>query len=127
MIYLQAQERAAKQAMAEKAKEFKRLQKEAFSKGLKPSGLFWIELHSYPVIFIVTLCFLVNLLSYSKFILEGGSFGSSATGISSASTPLTAVQEPVAPRPAASTAKAGGGKVWFILHIFVLVDLGVWW
>ncbi|KAK6739976.1 hypothetical protein RB195_008446 [Necator americanus] len=40
-VFLQikeAQERAAKQAMAEKAKEFKRLQKEALSKGLKPSS-----------------------------------------------------------------------------------------
>ncbi|EYC21356.1 hypothetical protein Y032_0019g3770 [Ancylostoma ceylanicum] len=79
-VFLQikeAQERAAKQAMAEKAKEFKRLQKEALSKGLKPSS---------------------------------ASFGASATGISSASTPLAAVQEPVAPRPAATTARAGGGK-----------------
>ena len=34
----EAQEKAAKQAMAEKAKEFKRMQKEALSRGLKPGG-----------------------------------------------------------------------------------------
>ncbi|KHJ81659.1 hypothetical protein OESDEN_18653, partial [Oesophagostomum dentatum] len=41
--------------------------------------------------------------------LDAG-FGSSATGISSASTPLTAVQEPAVPRPVTTTHKAGGGK-----------------
>ncbi|KAK5969001.1 Coatomer subunit delta, partial [Trichostrongylus colubriformis] len=78
-VFLQikeAQERAAKQAMAEKAKEFKRMQKEALSKGLKPSG--------------------------ANF--------TSSTGISSSSTPLTAVQEPVAPRQTAPSTRAGGGK-----------------
>nr|CDJ86987.1 Clathrin adaptor domain containing protein [Haemonchus contortus] len=78
-VFLQikeAQERAAKQAMAEKAKEFKRMQKEALSKGLKPTA----------------------------------NFTASATGISSSSTPLTAVQEPVAPRQSAPTSRAGGGK-----------------
>lgn len=78
-VFLQikeAQERAAKQAMAEKAKEFKRMQKEALSKGLKPAGTGF----------------------------------SSSTGISSSSTPLTAVQEPVAPRQATASTRAGGGK-----------------
>ncbi|WKX99261.1 hypothetical protein Q1695_014275 [Nippostrongylus brasiliensis] len=78
-VFLQikeAQERAAKQAMAEKAKEFKRMQKEALSKGLKPSA--------------------------ANF--------TSSTGISSASTPLAAVQEPAAPRQTAMPSRTGGGK-----------------
>lgn len=78
-VFLQikeAQERAAKQAMAEKAKEFKRMQKEALSKGLKPSA--------------------VNF--------------SSASGISSSSTPLTAVQESFTVKPTNTSTKTGGGK-----------------
>ncbi|PIO76866.1 hypothetical protein TELCIR_01058 [Teladorsagia circumcincta] len=87
-VFLQikeAQERAAKQAMAEKAKEFKRMQKEALSKGLKP----------------------------------GTNFTSSATGISSSSTPLTAVQEPAAPRQAAPASRAGGGKILGVVSLSV--------
>ncbi|KHJ78484.1 hypothetical protein OESDEN_21895, partial [Oesophagostomum dentatum] len=77
--------------MAEKAKEFKRMQKEALSKGLKPSIYVW------------------KFCSLCVLHLDAG-FGSSATGISSASTPLTAVQEPTVPRPVTTTHKAGGGK-----------------
>ncbi|VDM60218.1 unnamed protein product [Angiostrongylus costaricensis] len=78
-VFLQikeAQERAAKQAMAEKAKEFKRMQKEALSKGLKPSA--------------------------ANF--------SSALGISSSSTPLTAVQETFTAKPTNTSTRTGGGK-----------------
>ncbi|KJH41857.1 adaptor complexe medium subunit family protein [Dictyocaulus viviparus] len=78
-VFLQikeAQERAAKQAMAEKAKEFKRMQKEALSKGLKPSA--------------------------ANF--------SSVSGISSSSTPLTAVQESFTSKPSNTSSRIGGGK-----------------
>ncbi|KHJ79692.1 hypothetical protein OESDEN_20654 [Oesophagostomum dentatum] len=97
-VFLQikeAQERAAKQAMAEKAKEFKRMQKEALSKGLKPSSRSTSSPHFFCPVHVLGL--------------DAG-FGSSATGISSASTPLTAVQEPAVPRPVTTTHKAGGGK-----------------
>ncbi|PAV60373.1 hypothetical protein WR25_07846 [Diploscapter pachys] len=81
-VFLQikeAQEKAAKAAMAEKAKEFKRMQKEALSRGLKPGA--------------------------------GSSF-SSANAISSQSTPLTAVSDLPASKPAAASASrpSGGGK-----------------
>lgn len=56
-VFLQikeAQEKAAKAAMAEKAKEFKRMQKEALSRGLKPGAgrffFFLLNVYSfYPV------------------------------------------------------------------------------
>ncbi|KAJ1354563.1 hypothetical protein KIN20_011545 [Parelaphostrongylus tenuis] len=79
-VFLQikeAQERAAKQAMAEKAKEFKRMQKEALSKGLKPS----------------------SAMNFS-----------SASAISSSTTPLTAVQETFTAKPASTSSRTGGGK-----------------
>lgn len=72
----EAQEKAAKDAMVEKAKELKRQQREALSRGLKPGG-------------------------QSNF--------SSASAISSSSTPLTAVQEPAPVKPA-PTRTIGGGK-----------------
>lgn len=74
----EAQEKAAKDAMAEKAKELKRQQREALTRGLK----------------------------------IGGSGFSSATGISSSSTPLTAVQEPAAVvnKPSAPSRTIGSGK-----------------
>lgn len=73
----EAQEKAAKQAMAEKAKEFKRMQKDALNKGLNKN--------------------------------PGSSF-SSASGISSSSTPLSAVQEPASISKPAPSRQAGGGK-----------------
>ncbi|KAK6030348.1 hypothetical protein OSTOST_03527 [Ostertagia ostertagi] len=52
-----ARTRAAKQAMAEKAKEFKRMQKEALSKGLKPGLLQWnvLDWNSNAIAFYETL------------------------------------------------------------------------